>query len=457
MPITHAMSHADAAWLHMDQPTNPMIITSALWFDRPLDEEALRDVVRRRLVEPYARFRQRVRETTTGAHWEDDPAFDLDLHMRHLALPAPGDRAVLARVTGDLIAEPLDRSRPLWGVYLLDGYGEGSAIVCRMHHAIADGIALARVMLELTDAADGAEAPPRIPPAPAREGRVSLPLEGTIREVLGLTRGVVRGTLRSVRQPSRVAELARERAADLRAVAKLLLAPSERTHPLHDTLGVKQRVAWSRPLQLEAVRAAGRAYGATINDVLIAAVAGAMRRHLEGSGDATEDVRATVPFNLRPPDEPLPSDLGNRFGLVLLDLPVATPDPVARVRESAARMQAIKASREGAVTYGILGAMGHTPPVVESRLVDLLSSKATMVLTNVPGPRQRLALAGVPLEGILVWAPCSGAIGMSVSIFSYAGSVTVGFMVNGNLVDDPSTLVDKFEASLEEVLAVAAS
>jgi hypothetical protein len=115
-------------------------------------------------------------------------------------------------------------------------------------------------------------------------------------------------------------------------------------------------------------------------------------------------------------------------------------------------MRAIKASREGAVTYGILGAIGHTPPVVESRLVDLLSSKATMVLTNVPGPRRRLALAGVPLEGVLVWAPCSGAIGMSVSIFSYAGSVTVGFMVNGNLVDDPSTLVGDFETSLEEVL-----
>jgi hypothetical protein len=167
----------------------------------------------------------------------------------------------------------------------------------------------------------------------------------------------------------------------------------------------------------------------------------------------TDDVHAMVPFNLRPLDQPLPRDLGNRFGLVLLDLPVATADPLLRLRRSASRMRAIKHSREGPVSYGILGAMGHTLPMVEARAVDLFSSKATMVLTNVPGPRHPVSLAGVPLGGVLGWAPCSGAVGMSVSIFSYAGEVTVGFMVNGRLIEDPEVLVTELQASLEELVA----
>jgi WS/DGAT/MGAT family acyltransferase len=264
---------------------------------------------------------------------------------------------------------------------------------------------------------------------------------------------MARETTRVLQRPARAVGFARDRVADAQVVAKLLRAPAERRHALHDDLGVKQRVAWSQPVPLDAIKRAGRALGATVNDVLVASVAGAMRRHLERTGDTSADLHATIPVNLRPLDEPLPRDLGNRFGLVLLDLPVATADPVDRVHVASERMRAIKASREGAVTYGILEAMGRAPAGVESFVVDQLSSKASMVLTNVPGPPVRIALAGVPLEGVLVWAPCSGSIGMSISIFSYAGGVTVGFMVNGRLVDDPTCLVEDFGASLTELLA----
>lgn len=451
MTQTHAMAHADAAWLRMDRPTNLMIITSALWFDQPLDEERLTATILSRLVERYPRFRQRVREGVGGARWEDDPDFDVRLHLHHLALPAPGDREALARVVGDLMAEPLDRSRPLWAIHLLDGYaGEGCALVVRMHHAIADGIALARVMLELADAPGGAAAPVA-PLGPEHQPRVRLPFEAAAREAAGVVRLAARETARTLRHPLHLGELAREGVADAQALSRFLLAPTERTHPLHDELGAVQRVAWSRPVPLTLVKALGHDQGATINDVLVACIAGAVRRHLERAGMPLDDVHAMVPFNLRPLDEPLPRDLGNRFGLVLLDLPVATGDARVRLRRAAGRMRKIKHSREGAVSYGILGAMGHAPTAVEALAVDVFSSKATMVLTNVPGPREPVTLAGVPLRGVLVWAPCSGAVGMSVSIFSYAGEVTVGFMVNGRLVEDPQTLVADFEATLAEL------
>ena len=449
MSTSHAMRHADAAWLHMDRPSNLMIINSALWFDEPVPEERLRAVVQERLVDRYPRFRQRVVEGLTGPHWEDDDEFSLDLHIHHLALPAPGDRETLQRVIGDLMAQPLDRSRPLWSLHLFDGYGDGCAISVRMHHAIADGIALARVMLGLTDHAPDAGVEETVD---APRARARLPLEGTVRDAAHLTRVVAHEATESLLHPSHLADLTRAGAADARSLTGLLLSPTESKHPLHRELGVGQRVAWSEPLALADVKAAGRRHSATINDVLVAAVAGAVRRHLEAEGVEPCQVHAMVPFNLRPLDQPLPRDLGNRFGLVILDLPVEVADPVERLRAASERMLAIKNSRDGAVSYGVLGVIGRTPSAVESRIIDIFSAKATMVLTNVPGPRAPVYLAGVEVKGVLVWAPASGAVGMSVSIFSYDGNVMVGFMVNGRLVEDPGVLVRAFEAEARTLI-----
>jgi WS/DGAT/MGAT family acyltransferase len=192
--------------------------------------------------------------------------------------------------------------------------------------------------------------------------------------------------------------------------------------------------------------------GGTVNDVLVAAVTGAMAGYLDAHGDRPDEVHALVPFNLRPLDQPLPRNLGNRFGLVVLALPVGIEDPVARTAEVKRRMDTIKHGHEGAISYGILELMGHTPALVEARLIDYFSAKGSMVLTNVPGPRRPLSVAGTRLAGVLVWAPCSGSIGMSVSIFSYAGKVTVGFLTDAVLVPDPETLAAGFRA---ELLALA--
>ena len=166
------MNHADAAWLHMDQPTNLMVITGVNWFEETPDWDRVRELIRERFVEPYPRFRQRVVEGTppvSGPHWEDDPNFDLDLHLHRIALPAPGDRAALADLLADITATPLDRSQALWQIYMVDGYGDGAALVHRIHHCIADGIALSRVLLSLTDDSDDPDARPIEPPPTVRD------------------------------------------------------------------------------------------------------------------------------------------------------------------------------------------------------------------------------------------------------------------------------------------------
>src|SRR5512133_1572102 len=174
----HAMSAADAAWLHMDRATNLMVINAVLWFDEPLDWEATQAVFVERIVERFPRFRQCIDEGPPGRPpvWRDQDAFEPRLHFHRRALPAPGDKAVLQEVVSDMVAKPLSRDRPVWDVYLLESYGSGCALLVRMHHAIADGIALARVLLSITDS-DGAREPAgftedatqtRDPLAPAR-------------------------------------------------------------------------------------------------------------------------------------------------------------------------------------------------------------------------------------------------------------------------------------------------
>jgi diacylglycerol O-acyltransferase / wax synthase len=160
------------------------------------------------------------------------------------------------------------------------------------------------------------------------------------------------------------------------------------------------------------------------------------------------EIQAMVPFNLRPLDEPVPRQLGNKFGLVFLPLPVGTSGSYRRLVEVHRRMQEIKGSRDGAVSYGLLSAMGFTPEPVERRIVDLFSAKGTAVMTNVPGPSEPVYLAGTPVRASLFWAPTSGHIGMSVSIFSYRGEVTVGLMVDAALVPDPGEIVKQLKREL---------
>jgi WS/DGAT/MGAT family acyltransferase len=442
----HTMSAPDTAWLHMGRRTNPMVINSVLWFDEPLDWDATREVFMERMVKRFPRFRQRVVEGRLGypPSWQDDREFEPRLHFHRRALPAPGDQAVLQEVVSDLVTAPLDGQRPMWDVYLLEGFGAGCALMVRMHHAIADGIALARVLLSVTDAGG----PPsdfeeeHRAPAPASSGRTARHLAGA----------VASGGVKVLRDPSRLGAIGRAAVDDARALAKFLVPGADTPTRLRGELVAGHHVAWSKPVSLATVKRAARSLDATINDVIVAGVAGAVGAHLREHGEAADELHALVPVNLRPLDQPLPRELGNRFGLLLLSLPVGIADPLARVDAVTSSMKVIKHSHEGLIVYSLLGLIGRTPEWVERMLVDYFSAKGTMVLTNVPGPRSEVTLAGTPVAGVLVWAPCSGSVGMSVGVFSYAGKVSAGFLVDDAVVENPQRLADGFR---DELLRIA--
>jgi diacylglycerol O-acyltransferase len=425
----HPMPHADAAWLRMDRPTNLMVINSLMWFDTPPDWNAVRAAVLDRIVARFPRF-HRVARTgglLGGPYWEDARDFDPEAHFHRIALPAPHDETALRELVGGLATMPIDHSRPLWEIYLIEDFGAGAALLMRVHHAVADGVALGRVMLSATD---GGDAGPGIGDTEHDGHSLADRLGQGAAAALHPRRTAARGM------------------TDLGALAKLMLPTFERSTALKSEPHVAHHVAWSQPVDLWRVKRTAHAFGVTVNDVLVAALAGALRTELE----TTEPLHALVPFNLRPLDAPLPEDLGNRFGLVLLELPVDVPDRADRVWDAARRMDAIKHSDEGAITFGILDVMGRAPVEIEARLVDYFSDKSSMVLTNVPGPGRTVALAGTPVAGVLVWAPCSGHMQLSVSLFSYAGKVTVGFLADAGVMPDPQPLANAFRA---ELLALA--
>ncbi|RUO88757.1 wax ester/triacylglycerol synthase family O-acyltransferase [Corallococcus sp. AB018] len=453
------MASMDAAWLQMEEPANLMMITAVLWFDGAVDLERLRAVVRERLVERYPRFRQRVVPGPLGApHWEDAPDFELEEHLSTLRVPESAGRAGLEALVGDWLGVPLERSRPLWHFHLVRGAPGGDVLLARLHHCIADGIALARVLLSLTDPVDAVAVPETwdesqeavTPSEPER--RPGAP--GWLRFARG-ARSALRKGAEMVREPILAGDLVREGAKGAAALGKLLVLPPDPRSPLRGPLGPRKVAAWSEPIELERVKAVGRTLGGTVNDVLLTAVTGALRRYLATRDAPLEDVHALVPVNLRPMDVPVPRELGNRFGVVFLRLPVHLAEPRRRLREVAKRMEHLKRSPEAVVTSGVLELLGRTPAALERAVVDVMGTKASLVATNVPGPRQPVSLAGSRLKGLTFWVPQAGHVGLGVSLFSYSGQVTVGVASDASRVPDPEALVAAFQEELDALATMA--
>jgi WS/DGAT/MGAT family acyltransferase len=211
-------------------------------------------------------------------------------------------------------------------------------------------------------------------------------------------------------------------------------------------------VAWSEPIPLPEVKAVGKVLGCSVNDMLLSSAAGALRAYLVERGDSVEDVeiRGLIPVNMRQPEDF--AELGNRFGLVALELPVGVENPLARLYATKERMDRLKGSLQAAVTLTLLGAVGMAPKAAQQQVLDLLANKATAVMTNVPGPAQPLYLAGARLRQPLFWVPQSGDIGMGVSILSYDGKVQFGLITDKGLVPDPERIVGRFAGEFEKLL-----
>ena len=457
MSTVEKMSAVDTAWLRMDRPSNLMQIVGVMIFDGALDEARLRAAIEQRML-GYARFRQVVSQQNGGYAWCDDPDFDLDHHLRRAVLPGAGGQAELERFVADLASTPLNPSRPLWEMHLVDTSIGGQALVTRIHHSIADGIALVGVLLSMAD--DSPQPLPRSTRKTARNDEAHDPFW------FGIWRPATDAMLNGIRlstnlwakyvglvaNPLQALEYSRLGTAIAGEIGKLALMPDDSPTRFKGKPGTSKRVAWSAPISLPEVKAVGRVLGCSVNDMLLSAAAGALRGYLADKGDAVEgvEIRALVPVNLRRPQDQ--GQLGNRFGLVALELPVGIENPLARLYATRDRMLALKDSMQAPLTLAILGAVGMAPKIAQAKVLDLLASKATAVMTNVPGPQQALYVAGARLRQPLFWVPQSGDIGMGVSILSYDNRVQFGLITDKGLVPDPEQVVARFASEFEKLL-----
>ncbi|MEE4356926.1 MAG: wax ester/triacylglycerol synthase family O-acyltransferase [Desulfococcaceae bacterium] len=470
--MSKKMTQADNFWLCMDEPVNLMVITGFWEFEEPLDYNRLYATVEARLA-PFPRFRQKVVKAKSGLglpRWVDDRHYDLSSHLHRIALPEPGDKNELSSLISDLMTVALDPNKPLWDIHLIENYKSGCVLFFRLHHCIADGIALMHVLHSTADTE--ADAPwPKPSDQLEKHSLRKSPLFSFNDILSGAKEAVKKGqdiskkiieTGKFAANPAGFKFLMKAASglpADVAAVlSKHTIMNSDPDTAFKGGLRVAKQVTWTDPIDLDRIKKLGKAISsATLNDILIATVTGSMRRYLKSRNTPVNelDLQVTVPVNIRKPGKEF--ELGNKFSLVFLKLPVYLEDPVLRLKEVKRRMDKLKVSADPFVNFGMLSAVGYLPESLAKKAAHFFGNKASGVMTNVPGPKNPLYFAGKEIRNIMFWVPRSGKIGLGISILSYNGRVTVGIASDKGLMPDPETLLEGFEEEFNYLVDIVRS
>jgi WS/DGAT/MGAT family acyltransferase len=459
-PGHERMSSVDTAWLRMDGPANSMMIVGVAVTGTPIPPADFRRMIEQRLL-CFTRFRRRVEPDPLGASWVEDDAFDLDAHLVLDELPGPAGKHELQALVSRLASETLDPRRPMWQVHLIRRYEGGSAWIIRVHHCYADGMAMMRVLLSLTEQdADpalagrppGRSSRPDALPVLGWLQHLAMPAGDILEHALAEGARLLASGAHQLLHPGRAAALVGTLGGMAGEFVRVLALPDDPATPLRGDLSGHKTVAWASPIPLHEVRTIGRVLGCSVNDVLMSTVAGALGGHLRRQGFETRNlrVRASVPVNLRETDE-APS-LGNRFGLVFVDLALGLANPLRRLEVTREAMAAAKGSLQPATSLMSLGLMGMLPAAAQTSFVESFSRKATAVVSNVPGPQAPLQICGQRVTEMYFWVPQSGSMSLGFSILSYAGQVHVGMIADRAVVPSPAAVVERFTAEFEKLL-----
>ena len=461
------LSVVDGSFLAIEGPNTHQHVAAVTVFeagslgggrDGGLDFDRVRAYVASRL-HLIPRYRQRIVPVPLGTRhvWADDEHFNLDYHLRHTSLPRPGSDDQLRRLAARIVSQPLDRARPLWEIWVVEGLAGGDrfALIAKTHHCMIDGISgvdLMAVLLSPSPDEPAAEAPPWTPrPSPTRLQLFRDEMLRRARESMSLARALPLGA----QQVRAVAASAWESVGALGETLLAAARPASET-PLNRPIGPHRRFDWL-VLDLEDVKAVKNRLGGTVNDVVLATVAGALQRFLERRRVNVEalEIRASVPVSLRPAAGR--GTLGNQIALWVTPLPIAERDPLrrlARVRETTARL---KDSRQTLGAQVLTAVSEWTSSTLLSLAVQLSmrSRPFNLVVTNVPGPQVPLYLLGAPLLECYPMLALLPSQGLGIALFSYAGKLCWGFLADFDLVPDLHDVVRAVAASFEELRVAA--
>ncbi len=430
----------------MDQPKNLMTVNCIMMLADELDMATLVKVITDRLL-IVPRFRQSLYSAGVWPfgryRWFESEDFDLGRHLIEVNLDEPGSTVEFRAFLSGEMSRPFDPRYPLWRLFLVHGYEGRSVLFWQLQHSIGDGVALMVLLLSLMELGPPSEevhnplndlfSLPEIDPEVARRH-----LEAVLPEATRLM-------VKPAQALARTRPLLLWIGGLLSFIRLTFLSPDRRSVFKRPMSGIK-RVAWSRAISLESIQKHRMELGGTVTDVLMTAVAGAFRRYVIQRGETPQDLRVLVPVSLRPIEEM--RDLGNRFGLVFLRLPISISDPVARLAELRRRMRRLKGSLQPLVTMVALGVLGRSPRWFQRLVLWIFGLKGTVVVSSVPGPTQPLFFGGQSVEDLVFWVPQSAGLNVGLSILTYDGKVTVGLMSDAAALDTPQTVIDAFDEEL---------
>lgn len=459
------LTGVDIAWLRMDSPTNLMII-NAMIITEDMEFRDFRNTIVNRFLR-FPRFLTRPAQVSGEYVWEKDPYFDISNHVKRVALPGLADKQALQGYLADQVSVPFDDSKPLWQVLFVDNYVDGKAIILRVHHCYADGLALISVFNSITDGSANV-APFTVAQAASNE---ESPAEQNY-EWPKYQRLIDSATERAERYAKLAKKLSGEGVSILRdqdamrgivgdgvraaaELAQLATMPADPKRTFKGKLGVRKTCAWSEPVSFDKFHGIAKVVGCKINDLLLSCVAGAFREELIRAGEELDGrrVHVTLPVNIRPLEKTdvseNPDDLGNQFGTVFAGLPVDIENPLERVYKIKHDMIALKQSLQPALSYGILYAAGMLPKSMQKALTESFGNKTSAVLSNVPGPRESRYIAGSRIKEQMFWVPQTGDLGIGLSIISYGGQIQFGIVGDARILPNPERIVAQFVSQIE--------
>jgi diacylglycerol O-acyltransferase / wax synthase len=456
------LTAVDASFLTNETASSHMHVGAILIFEGPPPQYVdLVEHVRGRLNQ-VPRFRQRIVFPPLEAGrplWVDDVNFNLTYHIRHTALPEPGGEEELKRLAGRIFSQQLDRSKPLWELWLVQGLERDRfAILTKTHHAMVDGISGVDIGTVLFDLE------PVPTPPPIREDWAPRPQPSTSTLVSLAAKDAARAPLRlagraaeAVRSPEATARRAVEAIEGLGEVVGAFADPAPDV-PLNQPIGPHRRFVWARS-ELETFKRIKNALGGTVNDVVLAVVTGALRDWMHGRGIRTEglELRALVPVSIRSEDER--GNLGNRIALMRGPLPVYVEDPVRRLRVVTEAMDGLKRSKQALGAEVISRFNDFAPPTLlaQASRINFSTRLFNMIVTNVPGPQVALYVLGREMEEIFPIAFLPQNHALAVAIMSYNGRICFGLLADFDAVDDVDVIAGGIDSSLAELEDAAAA
>jgi diacylglycerol O-acyltransferase / wax synthase len=451
----------DSSFLHLEHDSTHMHVAGCMVFEGPAPgyDELVQQIVSRLHLVP--RYRQRLAFVPFGQGrpvWVDDPHFNVAFHVRHTALPSPGGEEQLKQLCGRVFSQALDRSRPLWEIWLVEGLSDDRfALLSKTHHALVDGVSGVDIATVLFDAS-----PDPVPVAAPEHAWLPRPLPtgaqllaDALLERATVPAEIVRGVRATLRGPRHVAARLGRAVGGVGAVARLATATAPES-PLNVRIGPHRRFTWVRG-DLAQFKTVKNALGGTVNDVVLAAVAGALGRYLRVHGEATDDtiLRAMVPVSVRADVER--GALGNRVAAMWVPLPVGLKDPVQRLLTISRDMDGIKDSGQAVGAQVLTELTGFAPPTIMAQAARLQARQRmfNLVVTNVPGPQMPLYMLGRELEGMFPMVPLAANQALGIAIMSYNGQLNFGLNADYDALADLEALADELRASIDELVAAA--